>query len=303
MSVITPKSRNNRYRRLSSGKATRRQLRSSVLRISDMAEDIYIHNLHKRIDVPSRDATIRRLVETFNEMIGRLEKDVSKQVFFITDASHEMRTPIAVIKGYADLISRWGKDNPLIMKESIEAIQMEAKHLNSLIASLLALARDDTKILEKEIFGNVSLNATAVAVIKEMTVSNNNVRIELDERSSEEIHGVYDMVLQLFRLFLDNARKYSKDANDPVMIIISGDSYGSYLTFKDTGIGISGEDLPFIFERFYRADKSHNNKTPGFGLGLAIADMIARAHGATITVYSELDTGTEFTVSFPKHSE
>jgi signal transduction histidine kinase len=299
--VITQKNRNSARRKLSSGVGSRKALRASLLKISDMAEHIYIENLHERIDLHSRDVSVRKLVDTINTMIGRLENDVRKQSFFITDASHEMRTPIAVIKGYADLMDRWGKNNPKVVQESIDAIKAETERINSLIVSLLALARGDNihDIKVKEI---VSLNETAGDAIKEMSLIKKGANILLVENSQEKILGSYAMILQLLRLFLDNAIKYSNNETEPIHIIISGDDNNSYLSIKDFGIGINDEDLPYIFERFYRADKSRSSKIPGFGLGLAMAEMITRAHKASVTVYSEPDEGTEFIVSFMKYN-
>jgi signal transduction histidine kinase len=141
--------------------------------------------------------------------------------------------------------------------------------------------------------------------VAETKILNSQFPIYISEQSEEAVEGIFGMIVQLVTIFIDNAIKYSpthdNGTKDPISVTISGDSAGCYLSVKDLGIGIGEEDLPFIFERFYRADKSHNNKIPGFGLGLAIADMIARAHNATIAVYSELGAGTEFIVSFPKY--
>lgn len=265
-----------------------------------MAERICTENLHLRIEAPSGDAVIKQLADTINTLIERLERDMRKQSIFISDASHEMRTPVAVIKGYADLMNRWGKNDPHILQEAIDTIQLETAHMNTLINSLLALARDgDERPLETKA---VSLNAAAVEAIREAVLLHPDSNIELVAHSEEIVLGNYGMILQMLRVFLNNSLKYTVDIGEPIQIILSGDENGSYLTVKDNGIGICADDLPFIFERFYRADKSRSNKIPGFGLGLAVADMAARAHHATIGVYSELGVGTEFTVSFPPYN-
>lgn len=263
-----------------------------------MAERIYIENLHHRVVAPSADPVVRELTDTFNDMIARLEKAVRRQTLFISDASHELRTPIAVIKGYADLINRWGKDDPKVLNESIAAIQAETEHMNTLLQSLLMLAKNDDSIMPEKSL--VSLNTVAGEAIHDAVLINGSASVTLIEHSHESILANYDMILQLLRIFLDNCVKYALDPNDPIQIIIDGDGDGSYLTVKDFGVGISEEDLPYIFERFYRADKSHSSRVPGVGLGLAVADMIARAHGAAIGVYSEPGAGAEFTVSFPR---
>ena len=290
-------------RRISSGIASRRRLRSHIVGISDLAERIYIENLYERIASPSRDPVINRLVFTLNNMIERLEKDVRKQSYFVTDASHELRTPIAIIKGYADLMDRWGKNNPKVMQESINAIKTEATRINSLILSLLALTRGDNILENRELAAKVSLNETCMDTVRDFKLINKKTVINVINESEETVIASYEMLMQLIRLFLDNSVKYAKNEEDEIQLVISGDENASYLSIKDMGIGISEEDLPFVFERFYRADKSRNSKIPGFGLGLALADMIVRAQNASITVHSELDMGTEFIISFFKRNK
>ncbi|MDR1663406.1 MAG: HAMP domain-containing histidine kinase [Clostridiales bacterium] len=264
-----------------------------------MAERIYIENLHQRIDDPSGDAAVRQLVYTINTMIERLEKEVRKQVFFISDASHEMRTPIAVIKGYIDLLNRWGKNDPKVIQEAINAIKLETERMSSLITMLLSLVRSGDAANGSKL-QMTSLNAAARTVLRELEVLNNDGLAALSEESDEYVLGNSEMIMQMIHIFIDNGLKYAKANSEPMQIIISGDENGSYLTVKDSGIGIHEDDLPYIFERFYRADKSRSGHMPGFGLGLAIADAISRVHDATIAVHSELGIGTEFTVRFPK---
>lgn len=264
-----------------------------------MAEQISVERLSAHIDLPSGDPVLRRLIETINDLIARLEKDVRRQALFISDASHEMRTPIAVIKGYADLIRRWGKDDPQVLSESIDAIVTETERMNILIKSMLLLASgDDSEIPDKR---PLLLNAVAQDAARETAMLTGFEHIEVICHSQETIVANYDMIRQMLRIFLDNGVKFSKNKNIPVEITVTGDGDMVVLTVRDYGIGIEEDDLPYIFERFYRADKSHSSSVPGFGLGLPVADKIARAHGASIGVYSEPGAGTEFTVAFPKY--
>jgi len=272
----------------------------TIKEISEMAERIYVENLHQRINIETEDPSIRQLIVNINAFIERVETAVKKQAVFVSDASHEMRTPISIIKGYADLIDRWGKRDPEILQESINAIKMETEHMNSLINSLLMLAKDEDKHLpyDKDI---ISLNAVAAEALREIILLHKFDAVELIEESNEFINGDFDMILQLIWIFIENSMKYARNNNDHIIVTIYGNENNSMLSVKDCGIGIGEEDLPNIFERFYRADKSRStNKIPGFGLGLSVASMIIKAHHASVYVDSQVGEGTEFIVSFPK---
>ena len=229
-------------------------------------------------------------------MIDRLESSFQKQNQFISDASHELRTPISVIQGYANLINRWGKSDPAILQESIDSILTETDHMSALIRQLLFLAKSDQNRLSLQKV-RMSLNEVAAELVREMEVLDVHSKITLAEEGQVEIFADYDLVKQLLWIHGENALKYSKDSGE-VEIRVWKDKKFGYVSVKDNGVGIAAEDIPKIFDRFYRVDKSRNKEISGTGLGLAIAKWIVDSHDGEILVESKVGEGTVFTNKF-----
>lgn len=282
------------------GKLISKSFLKPITNITKTAETIGINDLSQRIDIEGPDDEIKNLAVTFNDMIGRLEASFNKQNQFISDASHELRTPISVIQGYANLIDRWGKSDPVILQEAIDSIKDETEHMSTLIKKLLFLARDEQnkKVIQMD---KLSVNFVANEVIKEMTVLEMNNKIELTEDSDVYIEGDFDLIKQMLWIFLENAIKYTGD-DGKILLNVGGDETLAYISVSDNGIGIKEEDLPYIFDRFYRGDKSRSKEIPGTGLGLSIADWIIHKHKGSVSVESKVAEGSRFTVAFPLYN-
>jgi signal transduction histidine kinase len=265
------------------------------------AAEIGVEDLSRRIILNGPNDEIKKLADTFNDMIGRLEISFNKQSRFISDASHELRTPISVIQGYANLIDRWGKSDPNILQESIDSIKSETEHMSMMVKKLLLLARDKQQINKQR----VSLGFVVSEVIKEAAVMSEGgasrySQIELREESEEIVTGDLGLLKQMLWIFIENSQKYCAKEVCSIIIRIYNREGHPELSVRDDGAGISEEDLPFIFERFYRADKSRGYETSGTGLGLSIAEWIIKQHDASVLVKSALNQGTEMIVTFPK---
>ena len=281
------------------GKYISKKMLSPIREITDAAESISLYDLSQRIDVPETKDEIHTLVITFNDMIERLQENFNKENQFISDASHELKTPIAIIQGYINMIDRWGKDDPEILSESIESIKSETEHMNKLIQQLLYLARDtqgkNTINIEK-----VSLSEVAEDVAKEVEVSNPEITTVFRNEANDAIEIMADihMLKQLIWIFAENGIKYSGDKKCCLEIETGYAEGKAYVAVKDNGIGISEEALSKIFDRFYRYDQSRNKKISGNGLGLSIAKSIAERLGGKIKVTSAVGQGSVFTVVF-----
>lgn len=273
---------------------SRRMLRP-VEAIRTAAERISIEDLSQRIPTEGPDDEMKELTITFNSMIHRLDTAFQRQNQFISDASHELRTPIAVIQGYANLINRWGKSDPAILQEAIDSILTETDHMSALIRQLLFLAKGDQSRLptQKEW---VSLNEIAAELVREMSLLEENREITFSAKEEVQIFGDYDLLKQLLWIHGENALKYSEG---PVEIRVWKDGGNGYVSVRDYGAGIAEEDIPKIFDRFYRVDKSRNKGISGTGLGLAIAHWIVNSHDGEILVESYPGEGTIFTDRFP----
>ena len=263
--------------------------------ITKAAENISINNLKERIVVNGPDDELKRLGNTFNNMIDRLQGAFDRQVQFVSDASHELRTPIAVIQGYANLLDRWGKDDREALEKSICAIKLEAANMASLVEKLLILAKDDSnnqKIEKKEFWINELINE----VINESKLIDSKHIILSHRNDTAKIFADYKMIKQMLRIFIDNSIKFSPEQSK---IDISSEIQGKKvkITVSDMGIGILKDDIEKIFDRFYTVDKSRSKELGGMGLGLSIAKWISVMHHGEINVESEKDKYTKIIVT------
>ncbi|CQR45900.1 Signal transduction histidine-protein kinase ArlS [Paraliobacillus sp. PM-2] len=232
------------------------------------------------------------LTQTFNRMINRLEGNFSRQQQFVSDASHELKTPLTVINSYASVLSRWGKSDPAVRDEAIEAIQSETNRMQHLVKQLLDLAREDQQgELNLEQHNIIHLSRQTVQRMKqitnnEMTVSGPELTVFIDAEKYQ----------QLLFILLDNAIKYG---DDPISVSITKDEQAFILTVADHGPGIDPAEWDRVFDRFFRVDKARSRNKGGTGLGLALAYQIVKAHGGTIQVQGNEPQGTKFIVCLP----
>lgn len=283
------------------GRYVSRRVLKPVEQIRTTAERISIEDLSQRIDLDGPDDEMRELSQTFNSMIDRLEVAFQKQNQFVSDASHELRTPISVIQGYANLINRWGKSNPEVLQESIDSIISETEHMKELIQNLLFLAKSDQNRMntKKE---PMFLNDVAKETAREMELLDSKRQITYEEDGLVEVYADSDLLKQMLWIYAENALKYTAEDGTIEIRVWKDRKYG-YVSVKDNGIGIAKEEQDKIFDRFYRADKSRNKEISGTGLGLAIALWIARSHDAQIQVESSLGEGSAFITKFRLYDE
>lgn len=251
-----------------------------------------------RLDTHRAKDELKDLALTFNDMLDRLELYMNQQKQFVSDASHELRTPIAIIQGYTDMLERWGKDDPAILEESINSLSQETANMKNLLEKLLFLSRSDKKTLEvdKEIF---NLSELCHKVIKETSFIDDEHDIEAKITDHIMLFGDSGLIKELIRILMDNALKYTPEGGKITLSCVIAQR-NIILSIKDNGMGIPKEHIPHLFERFYRVDEARSKSTGGTGLGLAIAKQIITVHDAQISVTSELGQGTEFIIFFSK---
>ncbi len=271
--------------------------------MTENVQSLSASDLSERLMVNGARDELKDLALTFNHMMDEIEESYGKQRQFVSDASHELRTPIAVIKGYADLLNRWGKDDPEVLAEGIEAIRSETDFMQSLVESLLFLARRDRGTLKMEM-SRFSLTELMEEVEKETKMIDNRHEISGEFDRCPVVYASYDKLKQAVRVFVDNCIKYTPDQGQ-IRLSLRETKQTYAIQIVDNGIGIAKEDQPHIFDRFYRADKSRtrlgeSKTTQGTGLGLAIAKVIVEQHGGEIYLESELNRGTSITLFFPK---
>ncbi|MCM1565584.1 MAG: ATP-binding protein [Dehalobacter sp.] len=251
-------------------------------------------NLNLRLNVSGSKNELKELALTFNEMMNRLEDQYNRQKQFVSDASHELRTPIAVIQGYAVMLDRWGKNDQAVLQESITAIKNEAGNMQELIDKLLFLARHDNSTLayQKEEF---SLTEMLQEVIRETQIIDSGHQINDELNQEISMFGDRNLMKQACRIFMDNAMKYTPTGGQ-ITVCLSKEGESIAISIKDTGAGMTNEELKHIFDRFYRSDQSRTKERGGYGLGLAIAKIIILGHNGRITVRSKVGEGSEFII-------
>jgi two-component system, OmpR family, sensor kinase len=257
-------------------------------------------DLSRRVPNTERTDEIGVLARSFNQLLERLERLFQTQQRLLADVSHELRTPLTAIRGNVDLMRRMGDVDP----ESLEIIQEEIERMTRLVGDLLLLARADAGglPLEKK---KVELDNLLFEVYRQVRLLGKSVEVKVTEVDQVCIMGDVDRLKQLLLNLISNAMKYTPSGG-VVNVNLSKENGWAYLRVSDTGLGIPAEDLPHIFDRFYRVDKARargQTGQGGAGLGLAIAKWIAQAHGGNIEVVSEVGEGTTFTIILPTLEE
>lgn len=276
------------------GRKSNKKILKPIEEMTETVKNISVNALDTRLNVSGAKDELKDLAVTFNDMLDRIQKSYEAQHQFVSDASHELRTPIAVIQGYANMLDRWGKNDENVLDESIEAIKSETDDMKRLVENLLFLARGDNKTQRVEM-KEFCLKSLIDEVYKEtlMIVSSHTVSCNINE--DVKIVGDRKLLKEALRIFMDNAIKYTPSGGIITIGSIRIEGYVE-ISISDSGIGISNEDLPNIFNRFYRADKSRTKDTGGTGLGLSIAKWIIMTHKGTIRVESREGFGTKIII-------
>lgn len=267
--------------------------------ITRAAQSIGIQNLSGRLTVPATGDELQRLSQTWNAMLARLETAVKRLSQFTADASHELRTPIALIRTTAELTLRRER-TPQTYREALRQIVAESERTARLIEDLLLLARADAGLpalpLER-----LELTPLVRDVCEQGQILAQARQLEISTEVPDEpiyVEANDPALRRLLLLLVDNAVKYTP-AGGHITVSLGRDLHGATVAVHDTGIGIPGSALPHVFERFYRADESRNRDAGGAGLGLSIAKWIAERHNASLEAESVVGQGSTFRVRFP----
>jgi heavy metal sensor kinase len=265
------------------------------------AERIGVRNLHRRLEVPQAKDELRRVTETLNAMLERIELSVNRITQFTADASHDLRTPLALIRTNAELALRRTRTEAEY-REALRRILESSEETTQLIEHLLTMARADAGAAQlkfelqslPQIVGRVCQKARVLASVKGLAFT-----LEWpDEEISTYVHGDAPALERLFMTVLDNAVKYTP-AGGRILVRARIERGRAFIEIEDTGLGKAESDLPKIFDRFYRADQARSREIRGSGLGLSIARWIAELHHGTIEAESKLGEGTLFRICVP----
>ncbi|MBP5330702.1 MAG: HAMP domain-containing histidine kinase [Lachnospiraceae bacterium] len=272
----------------------------------DFSEDKY-HLIENKIDniapddenlISLGDEDLAGIERAMNSLLIRIRENNKQQARFVNDASHELRTPIAVIQGYANMLARWGRSDEKVLDESITAIQNESENMKHLVEQLLFLARGDA--------GRMQLNRTMIdlkALMREvyeesLMIDENHIYKLMACDDDVYINADESLIKQAVRVLVDNAAKYTHEKDEIILgVTYAGDST-AVIRVQDSGIGMKENDVAHMFERFYRADEARNFN--GTGLGLSIAKLIVDKHAGHFEIVSREELGTRIDIMLPR---
>jgi len=268
-----------------------------VKSVVQTAKDISADDLSLRIESGQRHDEIGELVDTFNEMISRLEKSVKKIKQFSGDVSHELRTPLTIIRGEIEVLLRKERNKEEYQK-TLKSTLEETAYLERIIDDLLFLSRIEA-LEKKEFEKTVNLDEILLNVVEsqELAAKKKGVALDIKKVEPAEIKGEEILLERMAANIIDNAIRYTPP-DGKVEVSLEKKDGSITLRVQDTGSGIPEESIPLIFDRFYVVDKSRFKETGGLGLGLSIVKRVADCHGGAIEVNSKVNQGTAFLVHF-----
>ncbi len=257
--------------------------------------------LNRRLRWKNRKDEIGKLAATFDDLLARLEESFARERQFISDASHELKTPLTSINANAQMLARWGDRDEQVRKESLETIATESASLAGMVAGMLTLAKADSgEAIPKETVSLAAIGAEAVAGAQQRA-HEKGLSLTFESGSEQpQILGDPALIRQLFSNLIDNAIKFTDSGH--VDVRVRAEDGKAIVEVEDSGPGIDPADLAFVFDRFYRTDKSRNRAISGTGLGLAIVRSIARVHDGGVEVSRSRTGGALFRAWFPRIS-
>lgn len=268
-------------------------LEDAISKISPVTSDERIH---------IGDSELQGLEDAINKLLDRMRDSYRQQARFVSDASHELRTPISVIQGYANMLDRWGKNDESVLEESITAIKAESENMKNLVEQLLFLARGingKTQLTMTEFLLNDMMNE----VLEESKMIDKNHIYSYINSESISAYGDIGLLKQTARILIENAAKYTDKGEVIILKVGRNDNGEAYFSIQDNGIGVNERDVPHLFERFFRADTARVRKDGGTGLGLSIAKWIIDNHKGYFSVLSREGIGTRIMVFLPQKNK
>ncbi len=254
---------------------------------------VLAEDLGQRVPVPRHQDELYRLTVTINELLARVEALFTTQRRFVADVSHELRTPLAAMQGNLEVLDRGGLKNPELAAEAVTDMRRETGRLIRMTNDLLLLAQSDSRV---EIRNEpVELDTLILEVFRELRPLAEGVQLRIGAEDQVTVLGDRDRLKQALLNLGINALQYTPPEGFVTLGLEQQDGY-ALLTVSDTGVGIGEDDLPHVFDRFYRADRSRSRHSGGAGLGLSIVKRVAEAHGGHATVASIPGRGSTFAI-------
>ena len=276
------------------------QMTKPIKKIQEIISSISEENIStKRIKVSEKNDEFAIVSEHFNELLDKISFYIEQQKHFVEDVSHELRTPVAIVEGHLKLLNRWGKDDPEVLEESLQASLIELRRMKTLVQEMLDLSRAPQV---KEQYKDATTNVTDVVkqVVHNFEVLYPDFTFVFDDDLKRDLWiPIYlNHLEQVVIILMDNAVKYSLNRKEIIMSLSKGEEHVE-IAVQDFGMGMSEEDCKKVFSRFYRVDKARSREKGGNGLGLSIAKELIESYEGEISVTTLLDHGSIFKIMLP----
>lgn len=275
------------------------QITTPIDQLAEAMREIGSEGLHRRLRWKGRRDEVGRLAQSFDDLLARLEEAFARERQFISDASHELKTPLTSINANAQMLARWGDKDEQIRSESLHTIIAESASLAEMVNGMLTLAKADSgHAIPKE---PLSLAAVAQEAVNATAQRASDKGLDLQLQTDGDppiVEGDGPLLRQLITNLIDNAIKFTERGGVIVRVYPANDE--AVVEVQDTGPGIDAQELPLIFDRFYRTDKSRSRQVPGTGLGLAIVRSIARVHRGRVEAERPESGGTLMRARLPR---
>ena len=262
-----------------------------IRKITQEIDDLTAEDLSKRLAPVDTQDEFLELTNRINWMLDDIETTFKRQESFISDASHELKTPIAVVAGYANLLKRWGSKNEEILHESIDAIRRESENMQHIVEQLLLLAKIGQIHTQITTF---DVHVVLSEIIDGYKLLHDTHDVTYNGGEALLINTDRNLLIELVRILTDNAIRYTAKGGQVAVSAFCEEGYDLKIVVSDTGMGIAEKDLPMIFDRFFRCDRARGRESGGTGLGLTIAKSIADALNGVLEVESQEGVGTTF---------
>lgn len=277
-----------------------RQMSRPIKKIQDIISSISEENIAtKRLLVTAKQDEFSIVSSHFNELLDKISFYIDQQKHFVEDVSHELRTPLAIVEGHLKLLNRWGKDDPVVLEESLQASLLELRRMKTLVQEMLDLSRAPQV---REQYKDATTNVTDVLnqVVHNFEVLYPDFKFIYDDdiKAPLEVPIYLNHFEQVVIILMDNAVKYSLDRKEIIVSLSKGEEYVE-VAVQDFGMGMTEEDRQKVFSRFYRVDKARSRERGGNGLGLSIAKELIESYGGQITLTSVLNHGSVFNIILP----
>ena len=277
-----------------------RLISKPIEQIHDIIASINEDNIDsKRLIIPKKNDEFAVVSQQFNELLDKISFYISQQKHFVEDVSHELRTPVAIVEGHLKLLNRWGKDDPEVLEESLEASLAEIKRMKTLVQEMLDLSRAP-QVREQYKDATAEVVDTLTQIVSNFKVLYPDFTFVFDiDSKADLLSPIYrNHFEQVIIILLDNAVKYSTNRKE-IIVSLSTVADQVEIGIQDFGMGLSEEDKKKVFSRFYRVDKARSRERGGNGLGLSIAKELIEGYNGSISLTSRLDQGTVFKVMLP----